>query len=355
MVVGEDGLLPLPWLRPALQQALDRRAHALLLQAAPGIGGLEFMLTLAQAWLCEAHAGAAGRPCGRCESCRLVQARTHPDLLVVLPEALRVALGWTGQGDEDASTDGSAKGRRKPSRQIRIDEVRLAIDWVTQSSSRGRAKVVLLHPAEAMNLQAASALLKTLEEPPGEARLVLGTRDEALLLPTVRSRCQRIRLAAPQPGEALAWLQGQGVRDPQVLLAAAGGGPLAALDMARAGVDGAGWTALPGAVRTGQAASLAGWPVPQALDALQKLCHDALRVSVGVAPRYFPPQSVPVGASLQALAAWSRSLARVARHDEHPWNEGLLIEALVAEGRACWQEATTRRARDPRGLDKLPS
>jgi DNA polymerase-3 subunit delta' len=355
MVVGDDGRLPLPWLRAALQQTLERRAHALLLQAASGIGGLEFMLALAQAWLCEVDGGAASRPCGRCESCRLVQARTHPDLLVVLPEALRVALGWAGQGEEDASAAGAAKGRRKPSRQIRIDEVRQAIDWVTQSSSRGRAKVVLVHPAEAMNLQAASALLKTLEEPPGEARLVLGTRDEALLLPTVRSRCQRIRLAAPPPGEALAWLQGQGVRDAQVLLAAAGGGPLAALDMAGAGVDGAGWSALPSAVRAGQATMLAGWSVPQALDALQKLCHDALRASLGLAPRYFPAQSVPAGASLQALAAWSRSLARVARHDEHPWNEGLLIEALVAEGGACWQEATTRRGRETRGLDTLPS
>ena len=75
--------------------------------------------------------------------------------------------------------------------------MRTAIDWVVQSSSRGRAKVVLLHPAEAMNLQAASALLKTLEEPPGQARLLLSTADEARLLPTVRSRCQRIRLAAP--------------------------------------------------------------------------------------------------------------------------------------------------------------
>jgi len=349
VVVGPDGRLPLPWLETPLRQALQQqRAHALLLQAAPGVGALEFMMSLAQAWLCEA--ADAAPPCGRCGSCRLLQSGTHPDLHLLLPEAQRAALGWAG-ADED--TGESGKNRKKPSRQIRIDEVRAAIDWVVQSSSRGRAKVLLLHPAEAMNLQAASALLKTLEEPPGQARLLLSTGDEARLLPTVRSRCQRIRLAGPTPEQASAWLAEQGVRDAPVLLAAAGGAPLAARDLAAAGIDAAVWLALPKAVARGQAVALAGWPVPRAVDALQKLCHDAMAQAVGGAPRYFAAQALPAGARMVPLCAWARSLSRVARYDEHPWNDGLLLEALVSEGRACWQEATTRGPRSGRALDTL--
>ncbi len=350
MVVGADGSLPLPWLQVPLRQALQQqRAHALLLQAEQGIGALEFLLTLAQAWLCESTDAAP--PCGQCASCRLLQSGSHPDLHLLMPESLRGLYGGAAQAD-DETADG-AKARKKPSRQIRIDEVRAAIDWVVQSSSRGQAKVVLLHPAEAMNLQAASALLKTLEEPPGQARLLLSTADEARLLPTVRSRCQRIRLAGPPAEQATAWLEEQGVRDAPVLLAAAGGAPLAARELAAAGIDAAAWLDLPRAMARGQAAALAGWPVPRAVDALQKLCHDAQVVSVGGAPRYFAVQALPPGARPGPLIAWAKSLARVARHDEHPWNDGLLVEALVSEGRACWQEATTRGSRRGRALDTL--
>ncbi len=351
MVVGPDGHLPLPWLLDPLREALaQRRGHALLVQAADGVGAMEFMLALAQGWLCEA--AQEPRPCGRCDACHLLQARSHPDLLLLLPEALRASLGWSGQGDDDAGEGG--KSRRKPSPQIRIDDVRSAIDWVAQTSARGRAKVVLIHPAGAMNLQAASALLKTLEEPPGQARLLLSTTDEASLLPTVRSRCQRIRLAPPPHAQAAQWLQAQGVGDAAVLLAAAGGAPLAARDLAAAGIDAATWTALPRAVSRGQAQALAGWPLPRAIDALHKLCHDAMVAAAGAVPRYFAPQALPAGATLPALVAWGKSLARAARHDEHPWNEALLLEALVLEGRACWQEATTRPSRGSRALDTLP-
>jgi DNA polymerase-3 subunit delta' len=350
VVVGADGRLPLPWLEAPLRQALQQqRAHALLLQAPQGIGAFEFMLTLAQAWLCESI--DALPPCGRCGSCRLLQSGSHPDLHILLPEAMRPALGLAAPAEDEPGEGG--KARRKPSRQIRIDEVRAAIDWVGQSWSRGRAKVVLIHPAEALNLQAASALLKTLEEPPGQARLLLSAADEARLLPTVRSRCQRIRLAGPQAELAAAWLLEQGVGDAVVLLAAAGGAPLAARDLAASGIDAPAWLALPRAVARGQAAALAGWPVPRAVDALQKICHDALVQAAGGTPRYFAVQALPSGAHHGALRAWARSLSRAARHAEHSWNEGLLVEALVSEGRACWQEATTRGPRSPRGLATL--
>lgn len=327
LVVGEDGALPLPWLATPLAEVLERqRGHSLLLHGAAGVGTLPFGLVLAQAWLCEAD--GAPRPCGRCGSCRLVQGRLHPDLFALQPEAVRRASGWLIPGDKPEADD-----KKKPSRQIRIDDVRGAIDWVQKTSARGRGKVLLIHPAETMNFQAASALLKTLEEPPPGTRIALGVSDPALLLPTVRSRCQRVALPAPPPAVAVPWLEAQGLEGADVLLAAASGRPLEALALAEAGVDAAAWTALPKAVARGQGGALAGWPVPRAVDAMQKLCHDALAQAVGGAARYFPAASLPRAADVAALNDWAEALRRVARHDEHPWNEGLLLEALVTQGR----------------------
>jgi DNA polymerase III subunit delta' len=333
MVVGPDGALPLPWLAEPLAEAgAYQRAHAVLVHGAPGIGTLPFVLTLAQAWLCET--AGPRRPCGHCGSCKLVQSRLHPDLMVLLPETLRLATGWALSGDkaEDGDGDGS-RAKKKPSRQIRIDEVRLAIDWVYKTSARGRGKVVVVHPAGALNLHAGNSLLKTLEEPPPGTRLLLSAADPEHLLPTVRSRCQRLLLPTPTVPMSLQWLAAQNVADPAVLLAAAGGRPLDALELAQAGIDAKAWTALPQALARGQGAVLAGWPVPRVVDALQKLCHDAMATAAGGAPRYFPAGSVPRGAALEALSTWCRALARIARHDEHPWNEGLLLDALVLEGR----------------------
>lgn len=180
MVVDLDGKLALPWLREPLLDALAHaRGHALLVQGAPGIGSFQFALSLAQSWLCERRDGVAAPPCGHCEGCRAVQGHAHPDLFVLLPEEMRQASGWPLAGDrpEDNSAPEGGKTRRKPSRQIRIDEVRSTIDWAATTASRGGLKVVVLHPAEALNLQAASALLKTLEEPPQAVRLVLCAQD----------------------------------------------------------------------------------------------------------------------------------------------------------------------------------
>lgn len=331
-MVGPDGALPLPWLAPWLQQALaTQRGHAVLLHGAPGVGQWQLAITLAQAWLCED--AALPRPCGRCASCRLVQARSHPDLLVLLPEVLQAALGWSadeahGEGAEASPGD----KKRQPSKEIKVDAVRGAVGFAQTTPARGRGKVVVLHPAERMNPIAANALLKTLEEPAGDARFVLACATPEALLPTIRSRCQAMALPLPPADQAVAWLAGQGVAGADVLLAAAGGQPLDALDAARAGLDAAAWTGLPRAVAQGDAAALSGWPLPRVIDALQKLCHDLCVGASGGAPRYFPPAALPRAASLAPLLAWSAQLQRAARHAEHPLNAGLAIEALVTQG-----------------------
>jgi DNA polymerase III subunit delta' len=361
MVVGEGGALALPWLAAPLQAALNtQRGHALLLHAAPGVGALPLALSLAQSYLCEAQPAAAGWhiACGQCGSCKLVQAHVHPDLSMLLPETLRRALNWPLADDKPDSDE----SKRKPSKQIRMDDVRGVIDWATKTSARGRGKVAVVHPADSLNVQSANALLKTLEEPPPGTRLLLTTSDPALLLPTVRSRCQLVRLPDPQPDAAAQWLLQQGIpsaADAATLLAASSGRPLDALEMAQAGIDAQRWLQLPRAVQQGRAAVFAGWPVSRVVDALQKLCHDAMAQATGGAPRFFPLQQLPAPAALMALARWWPELQRVARHDEHPWNEPLLIDALVAAGANALvsqaaTSATAARPAGPRGLDTLP-
>ena len=361
--VGPDASLALPWLAAPLADALAQPGHALLVVGGPGVGALELQAALAQRWLCEADMGAArgALPCGVCTACRLVQARSHPDLRVLLPEALRVAHGW--EAPEGEGADSGARAGRKPSRWIRIAELRAAIDWMATTPGRGRAKVMLLHPGEAMQWDAASALLKTLEEPPAGTRIVLSCSDPERLLPTVRSRCQQVRLAPPSQRVALAWLAARGVADPAVLLAASGGQPLDALALHAAGVDAAAWTELPRALAAGRADAWAGWPLPRALDALHKLAHDLQAVAVGAFPVYFPPTTLtpampglsgdavapgaaggtgtaPPGAdgaarAVSALGDWAREIGRALARAEHPWNEALLLESLMAQGRGA--------------------
>lgn len=335
--VAADGSLPLPWLAPALARAQAlTQAHALLAWGPEGAGQLDFALVRAQAWLCEQPQAAVlpGAGCGRCDSCHLVRSRSHPDLLLVLPEAQRLALGWA-DGDDD-----KPRGEAKPSRDIRIAQLRQAIDWAQRTSGRGRGKALVIHPADAMNGPTANALLKTLEEPPGGLRIVLTSADPERLLATVRSRCQRVPLALPAAEQAVAWLRQQGVEQPQpqtqALLAAAGGSPLQALALVQEGLTPALLAELPRRVAAGDASTLAGRPLPRVIELLLKLAHDAMVQAVGGEPRFFPASSLPAGADLAVLLAWQRQLQRTARHDEHPWNAPLLVESLLSQASAAW-------------------
>jgi DNA polymerase III subunit delta' len=339
----------MPWLVEPLRRTLaTRSAHALLIHGPGNVGQFGLALALAKGWLCEqSDLPLAERPCGRCASCRLHAACSHPDLLVLVPEALRGALGWEqGAGEGEEVGEGS---RKKPSKDIRVEAVRAAIAFATTTSARGRGKFVVVHPAERMNEVAASAFLKTLEEPPGDARFLLCSAAPDQLLPTIRSRCQQVVLPIPAHGDAVAWLAGQGVADPAILLAAAGGQPQEAAEQAAGGLDAAMWLALPRRIAQGDASVLQGWPLPLAVAALQKVCHDALCLACGGAPRYFPRDRVVRDASLAALLRWSRELARVAVDAEHPWAVDLAIESLVEQGREALKTPRSQQ-RDSRGL-----
>ena len=344
-----NGALPeaLPWVARPLGRALEsQQGHALLIQGPGGVGQFELALALAKGWLCEdTSLPLAERPCGRCASCKLHAAHSHPDLLVLVPEALRESLGW----DFGAEGEEGGEGKRKPSKEVRVEAVRAAIAFATTTSARGRGKVVVIHPAERMNEVAASAFLKTLEEPVGDARFILCSSSPDSLLPTIRSRCQQIAMPVPPAREAEAWLASRGVAQPAVLLAASGGLPQEALDGAARGVDAAAWLALPRRVAAGDATALHGWGLPAAIDALQKICHDSAALACGAAPRYFPSDRLESGADIGALLRWSRELGRVAAEADHPWSADLAIESLVGQGREALKTPRSR-SRRPEGM-----
>lgn len=327
-----------PWLASQLIALQAQPGHALLLHGPSGLGQYELALGLAQAWLCESPTPAGA--CGQCASCHAIEVRTHADLCLLMPETAMLELGWPlsekAQKDIDDKT-------RKPSKEIRVDGMRDAVEFSQRTSARGQGKVVVVYPAERMNHITANTLLKTLEEPVGEVRFILATEAAHLLLPTIRSRCLSHTMAWPAQPDALEWLLAQGVppADAPVWLLAAGGRPQDALRRAQSGRDARHWSQLPKALARGEVAAMGDWSPTQAIDAMQKVCHDLLAVKTGGTPRFFAPQDLPPAAPVPQLAAWWRELAGEMRTAEHPFNAGLMLEALVSRARSALHSGRT--------------
>lgn len=321
-----------PWLAVQSRQLLAQRGHAWLLQGPSGLGQFSLGLALVRAWLCEQPTEQGA--CGTCASCHAIDVHTHADLCVLMPETVMLAQGWPL--DEKSQSDIDEK-KRKPSKEIRIEAMRDTIEFAQRTSARGRGKAVLVYPAERMNHVTANALLKTLEEPPGDVRFVLASEAAHLLLPTIRSRCLAHGMVWPEAAQALPWLEQQGVAavDAHTLLRAAGGRPEDALVFAGSGRDPKRWRSLPRAMQRGDLAGVADWSPPQLIDALQKLSHDLLARGVGAAPRYFEAEDLPPQPSMPVLSRWQRELAQQSRSAEHPFNTGLMIEALVSRAQTA--------------------
>ena len=321
-----------PWLAQQSRQLLAQRGHAWLLQGPSGLGQYSLGLALVRAWLCEQPTEQGA--CGSCPSCHAIEVRTHADLCVLMPETVMLELGWPL--DEKSQSDIDEK-KRKPSKEIRIEAMRNAIEFAQRTSARGRGKAVLVYPAERMNHVTANALLKTLEEPPGDVRFVLASEAAHQLLPTIRSRCLTHTMTWPSESEALTWLQGQGLAaaDARTLLRAAGGRPDDALAFAATGREPKSWRSLPRAMQRGELATVADWSPVQLIDALHKLCHDLLALGSGATPRYFDAGDLPPPPALPVLSAWQRELGQESRSAEHPFNTGLMIEALVSRAQTA--------------------
>ena len=318
-----------PWIQRQLGPLLAQRGHAWLLQGPSGLGQYPLALALVRAWLCEAPSAEQGA-CDHCGSCHAIDVRTHADLCVLMPETEMLALGWPLSEKAQADIDDK---KRKPSREIRVEAMRDAVEFAQRTSAQGRGKAVLVYPAERMNHVTANALLKTLEEPPGDVRFVLASEAAHQLLPTIRSRCLGHTLHWPDADQSIDWLQAQGVAPAQAadLLRATGGRPEDALEWARSGRSATAWALFPKAMAKGDVSAMADWSPADTVQALQKLCHDLQATACGAAPRYFNPSDLPRAPGLGPLGRWARDLLQTARTAEHPFNAGLMQEALVSD------------------------
>ncbi len=181
----------------------DQLPHALLFRGQSGVGKRDFAMAFAQNVLC--HQSVSGKACGQCRSCQLNIAGTHPDLLLIEPE--------------------------ERGKQIKVDQVRRMIEFTEKTPQQGGFRVVVLCPAENMNISSANALLKCLEEPGRDTLMMLVSQQVSALLPTIRSRCQQVLFSKPDYQQGLQWLRSTGIEAGQAetLLQLAAGEPMTAL------------------------------------------------------------------------------------------------------------------------------
>lgn len=318
---------------------LEALSHGLLFSGPAGIGKVHFAEQFAAWLLCEsAQKLAHDMACGHCPSCQLLASGNHPDIRII-------TLDDEDEGEEGEETKSSKS--KKPSTQIKIDQIRSLEDFVNVGSHRQGARVVLIHPAEAMNLAAANSLLKMLEEPPPNVYFILVSSNIRRLLPTILSRCRQVVFPQPKPEEAAAWLKAEGVKNPERLLALVGGAPLAAREWAEAGLDAqyaqaaesfadarADVVTLAGKWLSGLSGKSGSWRTEHLVDALQKWLYDLQRVQLGEKPRYFAASQTALQvlanqATPSRLARGYADVSKARATVNHPLNAQLMLEDLA--------------------------
>jgi DNA polymerase III subunit delta' len=316
---------PLPW-QTALWDGLISRAragnlpHALLFTGDAGVGKSVLAEALVHGLLCSSPA-ENGAACGQCQSCGLLAAGSHPDLMWLEPEEAGKA--------------------------IPVDTIRAVGDFFALKGQYGGRQIVFINPAEAMNRFAANSLLKTLEEPTADALLILVSSRSSILLPTIRSRCQQMVFPRPEAQASEAWLQAQGVGESSTikdLLALSNGAPLAARDLHEAGglAQRSELAAQWARVAQGKADPLAcakQWSdlgLPKATQWLGSWVMDLIRLKSGGDPVVItnsdlraPLQKLASGLELKRLFAYLEQITETARWASGQLNAQLAMEDLM--------------------------
>ena len=320
-----------PWQHESWKALQGLRAHlpnALLLKGAQGIGKLDLALNFAHALLCP-HPTSDGMACGQCDSCHWLSQGNHPDFRIIQPAALTVE-------DPDEKVGG-----KKPSREITVEQIRELSGFSNLSAHRGDYRVVIICPAETMNLNAANSLLKTLEEPSDKLLFLLVTHRPQHLLPTIISRCLSFTVNTPSREVGTTWLTTQGVKNPHHALTQTGFSPLQALVWAEQGEGADARQLLVNALqqpKTMDALSLAdslqrSMPI-HVIHCLQQWTQDLYTAKLTGQVRYFTEYGDVIArlansASTQLLLTFQRDLQEARRSAYHPLNAKLVFESLL--------------------------
>lgn len=312
------------WAR--LQELRKRPAHGLLFKGTKGIGKLDLAINFAQSLLCQ-HPDGSGFACGKCPSCHWFEQGSHPDYRLLQPEALSL------DGEESESG-------KKPSKQVSVDQIRGLADFFGMSAHQGGRRVIVIHPAEAMNTNAANALLKNLEEPPPGLLFILVSHKPQQLLPTILSRCLSFALAAPDAASAMRWLGEQGIKNPAEVLAVSGFAPLQAVQLDEQ-LGSEERDKLLRAVR--QPAELDVFALAEALQRteqvlvvqwLQQWCYDLSSMKLASKLRYHPGEEAAIKKLVEPvtplnLARLQKHLQTAKREAQHTLNPKLFFESLL--------------------------
>jgi DNA polymerase-3 subunit delta' len=336
-----------PWHASAWQQLQvlrERLPHAILFYGEAGTGKAGFIEAFAQSLLCE-NVQPDGFACNTCASCGWFAQHNHPDYRRVRPEALE---DEPPEAEEGADADGGKKTKAKaaPSKEIKIDQIRQLADFMNISTHRQGLRVVVLYPAETLNIHASNALLKTLEEPPPGTVFLLSSNSLDRLLPTILSRCRKFALPMPDHAQALGWLKEQGLADADSWLREQGGAPLAALtqseDGSREEID----TLLQLLARPNVEAALKvadklhKTPLAALVSWQQRWLYDLFSFKLSGNIRYYPRYQKELAAlaatvhTASLLKAIKSANERRATAD-HPLSPKLFVEAMLLDYTAC--------------------
>ncbi|MDK9725265.1 MAG: DNA polymerase III subunit delta' [Sterolibacteriaceae bacterium MAG5] len=311
----------------------------MLLVGVKGVGKSLFAMAMAQRLLCEHPASRLADACGDCPSCRLFQSGNHPDFRHVIPEA------DIEEGEADASSDSSDK---KKSNQILIAQIRALEDFVYIGGHRSNRRVILIEPAEAMNVPAANSLLKILEEPPSGVYFILVSNRQRSLLPTIKSRCRTLSFGRPDPADAEAWLTRQeGGKKALSLLGLMAGAPIVALEEYERGrIEAFEGVALSLFDNSADFMALAGrWEsmvkkdgglrMEELIATIQKWIFDLANFKTTGRLRYFSgrerqAEGLVAKTNIDAILKYYNELLRIRGLAGHPLNPKLFLEDVAA-------------------------
>lgn len=320
------------WHKEQWNKLAQRKAslpHAILLHGRSGVGKHAFAESFAYTLLCR-QPNAEQQACAHCQSCLWLKDNAHPDFKLITPE-------------DESTTSSSSKKKSSKKSQISVAQIRQLYEYLSLSTHQVEGyRIIIISPAETLNMASANALLKILEEPPKKTLFLLVASQYQRLLPTIVSRCQAVDLPMPTEVEALTWLVEQGVSqgDAADALAYTGGAPLTALSMHEQLGDN---QKLQQHLSMGakldpfvSAPLFLSLGMETAVEALQKWTFDLLNVRLGQVTHYHAKhgntfQALCKSVNLSALMEFQRGLIVARRSVNHPLSNEMQLENILLQ------------------------